>query len=134
MKLIKASTAVAALFTAVAVYAQQDYPRDLTLSWSQPTQYVDGTTIGAGELRGALATCWRHNSPNDFIVDEEVPAPNAGGQYSYTFVGVVPGPGTYVCGMFAVTVDDIYSDMSNTVDRKYTGKPLPPQNVTIVVE
>lgn len=131
----KALFSLILLFAAGTANAQSaNFPRDITLNWTMPTSYVDGTPIGAGELRGALATCWRQNSPNDFIVDQEVAAPNAGGSYSHVFAGVVPNPGTYICGLFAVTVDNIYSDMSNTVDRKVTGKPLPPNLIQIVVE
>ena len=120
------------LFVTSIVYAQQDYPRDLELSWTQPTQYTDGTPIGTGELRGVLITCWRSNDPNTLVIEQERTAPTPGGQYSYNFVGVIPQPGTYNCVAYAVTLDDIYSDMSNTIDRKYTGKPNP-QTLTIVV-
>lgn len=123
-QLILAATVLAVL---VPANAQQSYPRDLTLSWTQPTTYVDGSLIGAGELRGTLLTCWRQNDPNTMVIDEEVAAPNAGGSYEHTFLESINQPGTYLCVAYAVTVDDLYSDMSNTVDRKYTGKPLPPQ-------
>lgn len=121
------------LFVAPA-NAQQDYPRDLTLRFTMPTEYVNGTLIEAGVLRGALCTCWRSNDPNALVIDQEVPAPDPGVAYTHTFFGLIPQPGTYICGVYAVTVDDLYSDMSNTVDRKYTGKPRPPNPITIVVD
>lgn len=113
--------------------AQQDYPRDISMLLTQPTEYTDGTTIQAGELRGALVNCWRNNDTANLIINEEVAAPNAGGTYPLTFTAVIPQPGTYQCVAFTSTVDGIYSDVSNLIDRRYTGKPLPPV-LTIVMD
>lgn len=133
MNLIKLLAATAVLFAATAVQAQQAYPRDLSLTLTQPTLYDDDTAIDTGDLRGALINCWRQNDAVNLIVNAEVAAPNAGGVYPLIFPNVIQQPGTYLCVAFAVTVDDVYSDMSNTVDRKYTGKPLPPV-LTIVMD
>ena len=107
----------------VAALAQQMFPQDLSLSWTHPTQYTDLTPIEPGDLRGTLLQCSRND--NTLIVNEEVPF---GGpvEQSYTFVGVIPQPGTYTCIAFSITIDGVMSDASNEVVRKYTGKPLPP--------
>ena len=40
-------------------FAQQDYPRDITLSWTNPSLYVDGTSIDPGDLDSIRVTCFR---------------------------------------------------------------------------
>ena len=47
------------LFCAPVVYAQQDYPRDITLSWTNADSYTDGTAIESGDLTGVRIECFR---------------------------------------------------------------------------
>ena len=108
------------------VAAQQDYPRDLTLSWTNPSEYENGDPILEGDLRAILATCWRNNDPNTLVVEEEVPInPVVGSEQTHTFVGSISQPGTYLCVAYAVTSTDIYSDPSNTKAFRFIGKPKP---------
>ena len=108
--------------------AQQDYPRDITLTFRWPTTYVSGELIQPGDLRGGDAICFRNqdlNAPTfDLPMDILVPL---GEKQSVLFPSVIPKPGNYSCFVTAVTVDDISSDLSNEARRRFTGKPLPIQ-------
>lgn len=111
------------------------YPRDITLSWLWPTTNVDGTLIQEGDLRGGDNICFRNNDFSVAIFD--LPAPITvllGEKETITHVGVIPRPGQYQCFATAVTVDEIMSDFSNQADKRYTGKPLPPQNFEVIDE
>lgn len=112
-----------------AAFAQQDYPRTLTLTLTQPTLYEDGTTIEPGELVNNRYNCARQDGT--VILNETRPVTVDPGQVqSETFVGVIPQPGTYTCYAYAATAD-AESDASNPAFKKYTGKPLPPNSVEI---
>ena len=112
------------LLLAPSAFAQQDYPRDITLTWTWPTLYTDNTVIQPGDLRGAFITCDRQDGTR--VIDTEIPITTAlGSTQTEVFVGFIPQPGTYTCFSFAITVDDISSDPSNPASKKYTGKPLP---------
>mgnify|MGYP001820329325 CR=1 FL=1 len=108
------------------VSAQQDYPRDITLDWVNPSQYVDGSTIELGDLDSIRVECTRNGDVAPVFVST-VPDTGEGSPQVETFVGVIPQPGTYTCVAFAIVVDGTESDPSNTASRKYIGKPLPPQ-------
>lgn len=122
----------ATLFS-VGAQAQQDYPRDLTASWTNPSEYIDATLIQDGDLRGTRIQCERHDGT--IVIDEEVPIGSnlPGDPQSFVFVGAIPQPGTYTCLSYAVTIDSIFSDASNPATRRFTGKPLPPSNLTLAV-
>lgn len=111
--------------------AQAAYPRDITLSWTWPTTYVDTTLIQPGDLRGGDLYCFRNQDTVPII--DTVPVVIAGlpgSSQSETFVGVIPQPGQYHCFLTAVTVDELSSDFSNEAFKRFTGKPLPPQTFT----
>lgn len=114
------------LLPAIAV-AQQDYPRDITLSWVNPSQYTDGSIIEPGDLESIRVECFRNNDGSAVFTDTR-PDNGEGAAQSETYVGVIPQPGTYFCMAFAIVVDGTESDPSNQVQRKYIGKPLPPQS------
>ena len=118
--------AVLALLFSVSAFAQQDYPRDITLNWDNPTQYVDNSFIDAGDLAAIRVQCFRSN---DIVptFEESRPDTGEGAHQSETYIGVIPGPGSYTCYAFAIVVGGVESDTSNGVLKKYTGKPLPPQ-------
>jgi hypothetical protein len=119
-------TTIALLLLALPVIAQQNYPRDLTLTYDQPTHYTDGTVIEAGELVSNRFNCARQDGT--VVVDESRPVTVApGSTQSEVFGGVIPQPGTYTCYAYASTVD-AESDASNAAFKKFTGKPLPPSN------
>ena len=119
--------ALIALCVSASVYAQQSYPRDITLSWTNPSTYVDGSTIEAGDLASVRVECYRRND-TDPVFTSTVPATGEGLAQSETFTGVIPSPGWYECWSFAIVVDGTESDPSSTAERKFIGKPLPPQN------
>lgn len=115
------------LFMPMLAFAQSDYPRDITYCWTLPTQYVDGTTIAAGDLATTRIVSSRNSG--EAIIDQLVPVGTTlpGENMCFTFVGAVPSPGTYVAVAYAITIDDVSSDASNESTKKFTGKPLPPQ-------
>lgn len=115
-----------AVLWAGSASAQQGYPRDITLSWTNPTQYVDGSLIEAGDLESIRVECFRSNDTVATFVST-VPDTGEGAAQSETFTGVIPGPGTYNCLAYAIVVGGAESDPSNQASKKYTGKPLPPQ-------
>lgn len=119
-------TLAALLFLASTVNAQQGYPRDITLSWVNPSQYVDGSTIEAGDLDSIRVECFRNNETVATFTDTRADT-GEGAPQSETYAGVIPSPGTYSCVAYAIVVDGTESDASNNVSRKYIGKPLPPQ-------
>ena len=114
-------------FLAGAACAQQDYPRDITLSWTNADSYVDGTAIEPGDLESVRVECYR-NQDTIPSVSRTVPATGEGAAQSETFSGVIPSPGTYRCVAFSIVVGGAESDPSGDAFKKYTGKPLPPQN------
>jgi hypothetical protein len=112
-------------------HAQQNYPRNITITYTQPTLYDDGTTIDAGELATNRFECSRHDAT--VVVAESRPVTALpGGSQSEAFTGVIPQPGTYTCFVWVSTVDT-ESDASLPDDQKFTGKPLPVTDVIIVV-
>ena len=114
------------LLIASPISAQQDYPRDITLSWTNPTQYVDGSVIETGDLDSVRVECFR-GSDTVATFTATVPDTGEGAPQTETFVAVIPQPGTYSCVAYAIVIDGTESDPSNTTSRKYIGKPLPPQ-------
>lgn len=115
-----------ALLLAAPAFSQSDYPRDITLDWTNPSQYVDGSTIEAGDLDSIRVECFRNNDTVPAFVST-VPDTGEGAPQSETYTGAIPSPGTYSCVAYAIVVGGAESDASNTATRKYTGKPLPPQ-------
>ena len=112
------------LFSASA-FAQQDYPRDITLSWVNASQYEDGSTIEAGDLTNVRIECFRNNDTSPAFTST-VAATGEGASQSETFVGVIPQPGTYECVGYSIIFDGTESVASASAVRKYTGKPKPP--------
>lgn len=104
------------------VNAQQDYPRDMPLSWTNASEYIDDTPIEAGDLTGVKVDCYRQNETVP-ILSAVVPATGEGLPQAEVFVGAIPKPGTYRCEAFSVVIGDIYSDASIPTFKKYVGKP-----------
>jgi len=118
------------LLGSITLAQSPSYPRDAILCWTHPTLYEDGTTIQDGDLAHTRLTGTRHSG--ETIVDQNVTVVGLpGAQQCQTLVGIVPQPGTYTFLAYAVTVDDISSDASNPADKKYTGKPLPPEGLGV---
>ena len=112
------------LFAGVAS-AQQDYPRDITLSWTNASQYTDGTAIEAGDLTGTRIECFRQNDTVPIVTGTFVPT-GEGQPQTEVFAGSIPQPGTYTCFGYSVVIGGIESDASNPASKKYVGKPNPP--------
>ena len=113
--------AILFLLISTSVFAQQDYPRDITLSWLSADSYVDDTLMEAGDLTEEHFDCYRQNDTVP-IFSVTIPAEGQGVQRSEVFTGAIPQPGTYRCEGFSLTADDI-SDASLPAFKKYTGKP-----------
>jgi hypothetical protein len=121
-------TLAALLLAAASASAQTSFPRDITLSWTNPSEYVDGSIIEAGDLYYIRAACFR-NAETSATFEMTVPATGEGALQTETFEAVIPSPGTYTCFAVAIVIDGTESDESNPTTRKYIGKPLPPQIV-----
>ena len=113
------------LVVAGAACAQQDYPRDITLSWTNASQYTDGTAIEAGDLTGTRIECFRQNDTVPIVTGTFVPT-GEGQPQTEVFAGSIPQPGTYTCFGYSVVIGGIESDASNPASKKYVGKPNPP--------
>jgi hypothetical protein len=105
-----------------------NFPRDLTLTLTQPSEYEDGSSIELGDLVSNRFLCTRQDGTE--VVNESRPVTTGPGEFEeFVFVGVIPGPGTYTCNAWASTAE-LESLASNDATKKHTGKPLPP----IVIE
>ena len=112
------------LLTSTA-FAQQEYPRDITLSWTNPSLYVDGTPIQAGDLTQIRLECYRHDDAITPVFSNVEVALGEGVPQSVTYLGVIPRPGTYTCYGYAAVADGTESDPSLPDAQKYLGKPQP---------
>lgn len=110
------------ILLAAPVYAQQDYPRDLTLTWENAAEYVDGTLMEPGDLAMDHFDCFRQNDTIPFL-SADIPANGEGLTQAETWTGVVIKPGTVRCEGYSITVDSVWSDPSAPAFKKYTGKP-----------
>jgi hypothetical protein len=118
---------LALLLAPLTAMAQQEYPRDITLSWTNASQYEDGSLIDAGDLTEVRVECFRNNDATPSFT-ATVPVTGEGLSQSEIFVGVIPSPGTYRCVSYSIIFDGTESVASNSTSKKYTGKPLPPQD------
>ncbi len=107
------------------VLAQQDYPRDITLSWTNADSYTDGTAIEAGDLTGVRIECFRQNDTVPSVTGE-FPPTGEGLAQTENLTGVIQQPGTYTCYGYSIVIGGIESDASNPAQKKYVGKPNPP--------
>lgn len=124
------------MFSGMAA-AQQNYPRDITISWLNADSYEDvtlgdgtvvpGGLIEPGDLAQVRVECFRQNDTTPSFV-ATVPVTGEGQPQSETFAGAIPRPGTYTCFGYSILFNDVESvasDPSNA--KKYTGRPFPPQ-------
>lgn len=110
------------LLAPAAAFAQQDYPRDITLSWTNASEYVEGSVIEPGDLTGVKVDCYRQNDTVPAF-SAIVPASGEGLEQTELFIGAIPSPGTYRCEAFSIVIGDIYSDASEPTFKKFVGKP-----------
>lgn len=105
--------------------AQQDYPRDISYCWTNPTEYEDNTLIEAGELTSVRIEVFRNGDTVPYFV-QEIPATQPGVEQCETLAGAIGQPGTYV-GYGYAQANGVWSVASNASNaKKYTGKPKPP--------
>jgi hypothetical protein len=122
---------IALLLFTQTIYAQQDYPREITVDWTNPTQYVDGSIIEAGDLESIRIEVFRHDDPVTPVYTATVPDTGEGLSQSEVFADAIPQPGTYTVYGYAIVVDGTESDPSAPAQKKYTGKPRPITTVTV---
>lgn len=130
VKTVKGVAALLVMFAATAAFGQQDYPRDITLSWVNASEYVDGTSIESGDLTGVRIECFRQNDTTP-ILTGTFPATGEGAAQTETFVDSIPQPGTYTCYGYSIVIGGIESDPSTPAQKKYVGKPRPPTTWTV---
>lgn len=105
--------------------AQQNYPRDFDICWTNPSQYVDGSLIEAGDLETIRIEVYRQNETVPSFV-ANFPDNGEGARQCETIAGAIPNPGTYFAVGFAIVVGGNESDASTASQpQKFTGKPLP---------
>jgi hypothetical protein len=116
---------ITGLLSAGLANAQQDYPRDLTLSWVNASTYIDGTLIETGDLTGIRLECFRHDDTITPVMNATVPASGEGQAQTEVFTGAIAKPGTYTCYGYSVVIGGIESDPSVPASEKFVGKPNP---------
>ena len=87
---------VATLLLSASAFAQQDYPRDITLSWTNPSAYEGGAPIEAGDLETIRLECFR-GSDTVATFTSAVPDSGEGLPQTEVFTAAIPQPGTYRC-------------------------------------
>lgn len=122
--MVRLSGVILLLLSSVALGAT-DYPRDIQVDWVNPSEYVDGSMIEAGDLVSVRIEIFRQNDTVPVFV-ATVPVTGEGLEQSELFAGAVQQPGTYLIYGYSIVVGGVESDASDSVSRKYTGKPLPP--------
>jgi hypothetical protein len=119
-------------FGAAFTHAQgNNFPRDLTLSWTNASQYEDGTLIEAGDLTEVRFECSNNSQPTVLVVDATVAATGEGAPQSEVFVGVIPSAGRYTCYGYSRVTDGTESAASTPAAKKFLGIPMPPISITV---
>ena len=121
---------IALLFTASSAFAQQDFPKDLTVSWTNPSLYTDDTPIEVGDLDSIRIEVYRQNDLIP-VFTATVPDTGEGAAQSELFLDAIPKPGTYRIEGYAIVVGGVESDPSVPAFKKYTGKPRKITFVTV---
>jgi len=119
------------LLLSSTAFGQQNFPRDVTVSWTNPTQYTDGSLIEAGDLENIRIEIFRNNDPVTPIFTSTVTDTGEGQPQSEVFALAIPGPGTYDIYGYAIVVGGEESDASSPASKKYTGKPQKITSVTV---
>jgi len=130
MKIYLVMAALLAIAFASNAQAQQSFPRDLTLSWTNASAFVDGTLMEPGDLTGVRAECFRQNDTVPLVTGNFV-ATGEGLAQNEVLAGAIPRPGTYTCFAYSIVIGGIESDGSSPDMVKFVGKPLPPTVFTV---
>lgn len=113
-----------------AAFAQQDYPREVTVNWLNADSYVDGTLIETGDLEMVRIEIYRQNDIVP-VFTATIPANGEGLAQTEIFVGAIPQPGTYRVEGYSIVIGGIESDVSVPAFKKYVGKPRSITNITL---
>lgn len=119
---MKISLIIILLLMSSLAQAQQDFPRDITVSWTNPDSYVDDTLIEAGDLENIRIEIYRQNDTVP-VLTATIPDTGEGAAQTETFLSAIPRPGTYRIEGYAIVVGGIESDPSVPLFKKYVGKP-----------
>ena len=103
-------------------FAQQDFPRDVSVGWDNPSTYVADTHIAAGDLESIRVEIYRQNDTIPLFT-ATVPDTGEGAAQLENFPAAIPQPGTYRIEAYAIVVGGVESDSSEPLFKKYTGKP-----------
>lgn len=118
------------LLLSTSAFAQSDYPRDITVCWINASEYTDNTPIEAGDLVSDRIEIYRQN---DIVpaFTATIPASGEGLDQCETFTSAIPQPGTYRIEGYSIVVGGIESDVSESIFKKYIGKPRSMINITV---
>lgn len=133
-------TMIGLLALAANAHAQQDFPRDINVSWTNADSYVDtvladgtvlpGGLIEPGDLENVRIEIYRQNDTVP-VFTATIPDTGEGASQSELFAFAIPQPGTYRIEGYSIVIGGVESDASVPAFRKYTGKPRSIRNVTI---
>lgn len=128
------------LLLSAPVFAQQDFPQDITVGWDNPFEYVDtvlddgtvvlGGLIEPGDLDAIRIEIYRQNDTVP-VMTATIPDTGEGLSQLETFAKAIPRPGTYRIEGYAIVIGGIESDVSMPAFGKYRGKPKSIVIVTI---
>jgi hypothetical protein len=113
------------------VQAQQNFPRDIAISWTNASEYEDviingvpesGGPIEAGDLEFVRIEIYRQSDVVP-VLTATIPDTGEGAAQTEIFVGAIPRPGTYRIEGYSIVIDGVESDASVPMFKKYTGKP-----------
>jgi hypothetical protein len=130
---------IALLAAGMAAQAQQNFPRDITISWTNASEYEDvlvngvpepGGPIEAGDLDAVRIEIYRQNEAVP-VFTATIPDTGEGAAQTEVFSQAIPRPGTYRIEGYSIVVGGAESDASESAFKKYTGKPRTIVNVTI---
>ena len=114
--------ALALICLSGSAFAQQDFPKDVLVEWTNPSTYVDDSPIEAGDLDSIRVEIYRHNDTVP-VFTVTVPDTGEGAPQLENLVSAIPQPGTYRIEAYAIVVGGVESDPSEPLFKKYTGKP-----------
>ena len=113
---------VFALLFSAHSFAQQNFPKDITITWTNPSEYTDSSLIEPGDLDSIRIEIFRNNNTTP-VFTATVPDSGEGLEQTELFGAAIPQPGTYRIEGYAIVVGGVESDPSIPLFKKYTGKP-----------
>lgn len=119
---MKYAIGVILLLVAGLAQAQQDFPRAITVSWDNASEYVDGSLIEEGDLENIRIEIYRQSDTTP-VFTATVPDTGEGAAQVETFAAAIPRPGTYRIEGYSIVIGGVESDPSIPLFKKYVGKP-----------